>query len=172
MSMTRLSFLKGAAAIGLAAALIPAANVSVPAAASASVGKFGKHSHGTVLPKAAGTVHRGGVIRFTPTGPQLYVNGAHESVGIIPSSVRINAQGDLEFMLDVALPVVDANVSADETLVDRKIVGGLSGGRDKCIVRFEDDKGRLNLRWPSHYKRIASSTSNVWVGVTSFHSGS
>lgn len=166
--ITRSAFLRGAGLAGLAALAAPTV---LPTAAPSGFRKFGTYAHGTDLPATAGPVVRGGVIRFTPTGPELHVNGAHQSYGIDPRSIKINAAGNLEFRLDGTLPVMTAQVSPDETLVERDIEGGLSGGASLCIVTFTHKGRKLNLRWPSHYNLIAGPVSNVWIGVTSYHDG-
>lgn len=176
MTMNRLTFLKAAIAGGAVAAT-GAAVTAAPAQADATgYRKYGTYAHGTDLSGGRGVVHRGGVIRFYDAGPALHLNGTHQSVGIIPSSVKVSQYGDLQFNLDVPLPVVTVNVTEDETLTVRRIKGGLSGGGGLCVVRFFDDKlgaagTRLNLRRADHYRRIAGATSNVWVGVTSYYAG-
>lgn len=169
--MNRRGFLRGIGAVAASAALVAATGVSVPTAAPKGYQQFGPYSHATMLPASAGVVERGGVIRFTSAGPKLHVNPTHNSIGLIPKSVSITYQGDLYVKMDRLLPIVDANVTPDETLVTRDIKAGLSGGGDYFIIRFSDKNGRLNLRWPSHYKRIMGETSNVWVGITSYYAG-
>lgn len=133
--------------------------------------RHGQYAHGTGL---NGLVFRGGVIRFTDSGPELHVNNSHQSVGIIPSSVCINASGDLEFRLDRSLPVVTLWANADETLVARNIQAGVSGGGTTCIVRFSRTDTpvgeKLNLNRSGHYGRVKGPFSNVWVGVVSYDS--
>lgn len=137
--------------------------------------EHGRDAHATILPDRPGTVLRGGVIRFTDNGPELHVNNSHQSVGIVPSSVCINADGDLEFRLDKSLPVVTLWASADETLVARNISGGISGGGTRCIVRLSrSDMGvgeKLDLNRSGHYGRVKGPWSNIWVGVISYWDG-
>ncbi|WBL18527.1 hypothetical protein [Citricoccus sp. NR2] len=137
--------------------------------------EHGQNAHATILPDKPGTLFRGGVIRFSGNRPELHVNSSHQSIGIIPSSVRINNTGDLEFRMDRSLPVVTLWASADETLVARKIAGGISGGGSTCIVRLSRaDMGigeKLNLNLPGHYGRVKGPTSNIWVGVVSYWDG-
>lgn len=162
--MNRLSFLKGAAV----AAVIPAAAVAaaVPASAAGPLHKFGRNMHGTMPLAGPGVTHRGGVIRFTPSGPELHVNDAHNSVGIIPSSIRINEQGNLELLLDCALPVVSTFANADETMGARDLAAGISGGVRLCIIYISKGGRRLNLK--NSYNAVMGETSNIWIGVNSF----
>lgn len=135
--------------------------------------EYGKYAHATTVTPGARQVIRGGVIRLTDTGPELHVNGTHQSHGILPNSVKINASGDLEFRLDKALPVVTLWANADETLVSRGIAAGISGGGSLCVVRLhraDQPVGeKLDLRTVGHYGRVKGSTSNIWVGVVSHY---
>ena len=137
--------------------------------------EHGKYAHATTVTPGARQVIRGGVIRFTDNGPELHVNGTHQSYGILPNSVKINASGDLEFRLDKSLPVVTLWANADETLVSRGIAAGISGGGSLCVVRLRRDDmktgEKLDLRTVGHYGRVKGSTSNIWVGVVSHHDG-
>lgn len=137
--------------------------------------EFGQYRHATFLPDHAGVVQRGCCIRFDEDGPYLHTNSTHQSVGIIPSSLKITSIGDLEFQLDITLPVITTSISEDETLTTRGIAGGLSGGGGLCIVRFRQEgmghNSKLWLKDPAHYAEIAGSTSNIWVGITSFYDG-
>lgn len=137
--------------------------------------ELGEYSHATIMPEPGGVTVRGGVIRFLSSGPFLYTNKTHQSVGIIPESVKINDSGDLEFRLDVGLPVVSLWADPDETLTDRKIMAGISGGGSLCIVRFsraDDPIGvKIDLNTMGGYGRLRGTTSNVWVGVVSYNPG-
>lgn len=137
--------------------------------------EHGQYAHATQLPDHPGLVLRGGVIRFSGNKPTLHINSTHQSVGIIPDSVKINNNGDLEFRLDIGLPVVTLWANADETLVARKIQAGISGGGSLCIVRMSrSDMGigeKLNLKTVGHYGRVKGPTSNLWVGIISYHDG-
>lgn len=170
--MDRLTFLKGA---GLASLAVLAGSAAVTATATdaeaSPYGKYGPYSHGTILPSGKGIVERGCVIRFTASGPKIHVNGAHQSIGVIPNSIHINAQGNLVFRLDIGLPVITTSISPDETLVADLIHGGLSGGANECVVWFADKNGRLNLNNPAHYARISGPVSNVWISVKSYYAG-
>ena len=137
--------------------------------------EHGKYAHATTVTPGARQVIRGGVIRFTDSGPELHVNETHQSHGILPNSVKINSSGDLEFRLDKSLPVVTLWANADETLVSRGIAAGISGGGSLCVVRLhraDQPVGeKLDLRTVGHYGRVKGSTSNIWVGVVSHYDG-
>lgn len=130
----------------------------------------------TDLSKGPGIIPRGGCIRFDPSGvPYLHVNSAHIAMGILKDSVCINDSGDLEFQLDVSLPVVRVWTVADETLTMRGITGGLSGGAKLCTVRFRQDGMGLNSKlWltnEEHYDKIEGEYANLWFGIDSYWDG-
>lgn len=137
--------------------------------------EHGTYAHATQLPNGPGLVTRGGVIRFSGNKPELHINSTHQSVGILPDSVRINGNGDLEFRLDVSLPVVTLWANADETLVARNIQAGISGGGSLCVVRMSRTDmpvgEKLNLKTTGHYGRVKGTYSNLWVGIVSYHDG-
>lgn len=137
--------------------------------------EYGEYAHATQLPDKPGLVFRGGVIRFSGNTPELHVNSSHQSVGIKPDSLKITKSGDLEFMLDEALPVVSLWANADETLVARNIQAGISGGGSLCVVRMSRTDmpvgDKLDLSTVGHYGRVKGSSSNVWVGVVSYYEG-
>lgn len=115
---------------------------------------------------AAAVVRAGGCIRFAEAGPRWHQNPSHVTVGIDVDSLRISG-GDLWFTLRPPhLPVVAAIATADETLITRGISAGVSGGYDRCMVRFHRaGDGRLDLG--THYRHLVGRTANLWVAVLS-----
>lgn len=164
-----------AAAAPRAVSVHAAGTVPAPAAEVSPLRLHGTYAHGTFLSGVPGPVFRGGVVRFTDAGPQLHVNSSHQSVGIIPSSVRVNEQGHLELRLDTTLPVISCSADPDETLVQRDISAGISGGGALCIVKMRIAgmplNKHLNLAKAGDYAKVKGPTSNMWISIQSYYGG-
>lgn len=113
----------------------------------------------------------GCVVRFdTPDGsPRIHANQAHlcagvESVRIDPGSGALQVFQTVSGVKDYA--ILFAIAQADETLGDRGIVAGASGGTGDTHYYFSDLKlgRRLDLRNPSDRMRLQGKYSNAWLG--------
>jgi hypothetical protein len=104
----------------------------------------------------------GGVIRLDrKRGVYLHTNSTHHSVGI--EKVYIDkADGSLVVVRSKGGAVVSTVVTPDETLSEKGVTVGLSGGGKVSKVFFYKDGRRVKLHYPKEYKRVASATSNVW----------
>lgn len=104
----------------------------------------------------------GGVIRLDPKkGVYLLTDSSHHSIGI--EKVYINKKtGALVVEQDEKKPVVTTSVVPDETLSGMGVTVGLSGGGKTSQLIFYKNGKRLKLHYPSHYKQIATITSNIW----------
>jgi len=112
--------------------------------------------------ESTNTNMNGGVIRLDPTkGVYIHVNDSHHSVGIENAYIH-KTNGSLVIVKDNKNPVVTTTVLPDETLAEKGITLGLSGGGKVSHIFFYKDGKQLKLHWPSHYKQVASATSNVW----------
>lgn len=108
--------------------------------------------------RASSTV-TGCAIRFTSSGPEIHENSTHVCNGA--SSVRVQADGDLEIRQTSGAPVVSVTVEEDETLSTRGIVAGPSGGTGTTIVRFFATRSEQPVRADS--PALQSPYSNIWV---------
>lgn len=135
--------------------------------ASASVSSR-QGSRGVELQQGEYTVG-GCVVRFEPrTGrPKVHSNRAHYCAGVRKVSVD-RRTGLLEIELMQSRPIVSFYVEPDETLTERGVTAGGSGGVNRILVRFYDTKTDrpLNLNLATDRRRIAGPTSNIWVGWT------
>lgn len=108
----------------------------------------------------------GGVIRLDPKkGVYILTDSAHHSVGLEKAYIN-KKTGALVVVQNARNPVVTTSVDTDETLSGKGITVGLSGGGKESHILFYKDGKRLKLHYPSHYKQVASATSNLWF--TSF----
>lgn len=104
----------------------------------------------------------GGVIRLDrKKGVYLHTNSTHHSVGI--EKVYIDKKdGSLVVVRSEGGAVVSTVVTPDETLSEKGVTVGLSGGGKVSKVFFYKDGRRVKLHYPKEYKQVASSTSNIW----------
>lgn len=112
---------------------------------------------------ADGTTFSGGVIRIDPSkGVYLHTNDTHHSRGI--KSVRIDSKtGGIRVTRDKMDAIISVSADADETLSERKIVAGISGGGVTTIIFLYKDGRKLNLNNKNDYKLVASPSANLWV---------
>lgn len=105
----------------------------------------------------------GGVIRIDPTqGVYLHTNDTHHSRGI--KAVGIDTRtGGIKITRDSTDAIISVSADADETLADRNIVTGVSGGGVTTIVMLYQDGERLDLNDPVDFKKVAGTTSNFWI---------
>lgn len=126
-----------------------------------------------LYPASAGnpTVQSGCVIRFDErtssglTRPRVHANSAHYCVGVTDVYAEYPS-GDVVIKQQTVGPVVYISVSPDETLAARGITCGASGGVGVLRLRCYDRAGRVKAYSPKMY----GSTSNLWVGWTSWDS--
>lgn len=109
----------------------------------------------------------GCAIRFDEVSgmPKVHANNVHFCAGV--SSVGIDARtGFLEIKLSASRPIVSFYTSPDETLTERGIIAGGSGGVNRILVNFYDSQNAkpLDLNVPADRMRLAGKTSNLWVG--------
>lgn len=118
---------------------------------------------------ASGIVISGGCIRIDPAqGVYLHTNETHHSVGI--ESVGIDSTtGYLcvrRFKGDAIISVIAA---PDETLAQKGITFGPSGGGRKTLIKMFNRNGELlDLREPSHFNQVASAYTNIWITFFSY----
>lgn len=101
----------------------------------------------------------GCAIRFTSDGPRIHENSAHVCDGA--TSVRVQADGDLEIKQTSGAPIVSITVEEDETLSTRGIVAGPSGGTGTTIVRFFATRSEQPVRADS--PALQGGYPNIWV---------
>lgn len=94
--------------------------------------------------------------------PTVHANSQHISVGV--KSVSISDSGNLEIKHDGG-PIVTMIASPDETLVEKNIQVGLSGGGGTTVAKFYDGNlGRLlDLSNGSDWLRLYGQWSNLWL---------
>ena len=111
------------------------------------------------------TVTKGCCIRFPETGPTILADSSHHNVGI--ASVEIDtATGYLRVTHSQPAPVVAITPALDETLIQRGVtVGGSGGGGFTLCVFYHPTHGVLDLRDPADYAVISGATSNLWYSV-------
>lgn len=143
------------------------------AAAALMLAMLGNIAVGLTGPSAEpnGSVSiRGCVIRFdelTPTGatkPRIHANETHRCVGV----TRVHADresGDLFIRSDSHAPIMSISVSPDETLAQRGITCGASGGIGLTRIRCFDRDGN---QVAAHSAAIFGPRANLWVGWTSW----
>ncbi|WP_298328565.1 hypothetical protein [Haloactinopolyspora sp.] len=129
------------------------------AALSAAVAAPLLVAHGTGNAENAATQVTGCAIRFTSSGPEIHENASHRCTGA--SSVRVQADGDLEIRQTSGAPIVSVTVEEDETLSTRGIVAGPSGGTGTTIVRFFATRSKQAVRADS--PALQGAQSNIWV---------
>ena len=113
---------------------------------------------------------RGCAIRFDErdahkkTVPRIHANQAHYCVGV--SSVSADAKtGELVVRSETEGPIVSLAVSPDETLTERGISCGASGGGHVTRVRcFDRDGTRLRADGPELFGKY----SNLWLNWTTW----
>lgn len=110
----------------------------------------------------------GGCIRFTDTGPEWHINTRHTTVGFdttVPP--QITSEGDLYATMTETLDVVAAIASPDETLAEKGVWAGVSGGVGHCKIRLRKYglPTPLDLNDPDHYASVRGEWSNLWLFV-------
>ncbi|MGB6021665.1 MAG: hypothetical protein WBG89_04985, partial [Ornithinimicrobium sp.] len=113
------------------------------------------------------TADSGGVIRFSSRWgyPQVHTNASHVAVGV--SRAYVNTDGNVTIE-NTGGPVVSIVADPDETLTERGVSVGLSGGSGETIATFYSSKlGRaLDLNRGTDWKQVYGTYSNLWVGFT------
>lgn len=122
----------------------------------------------------AGIIHRGCVIRFDTLSasgnsvvPRIHANSTHTCIGV--TSVRADwttHPGDL--VLENAggpTNVVAVHVTSDETLTERGITCGPSGGGQTTRLRCYDREGTFV---PAYSLELYGPTTNLWVSWTMY----
>lgn len=112
----------------------------------------------------------GCVVRFSdPEGwPEIHANASHiaagvESVGVDESSGWLEV---IQSEMDApSTPIIWAAANVDETLAQRGIILGPSGGTNRTRFAVHDTHLRrtLDLREESHRMRLQGENSNVWL---------
>lgn len=116
---------------------------------------------GTVIRFEPGTVLSTGA--FTDGGPYVHANSAHRSVGV--KAVKVDSAGQLVVNTDGGSPIVSTFASADETLTERGIWCGASGGSGTTNYRcYKAGKGRLYLNRQADWDLISGQYANIWLG--------
>ncbi|WP_068399692.1 hypothetical protein [Kribbia dieselivorans] len=107
----------------------------------------------------------GCAIRFSGSTyrPVKHYNDAHICANI--TTLRITSSGQLEANFARRAAVVSITVDEDETLTERGIMAGASGGVAKANISFYDTKAkrRLNLTKRADRARIGGKTANIWL---------
>lgn len=123
----------------------------------------------TTTPSPQITV-RGCVIRFDErtssgaTKPRIHANETHRCVGV----TRVYADrstGELVIKSDVHEPIISISVSPDETMVQRGISCGASGGLGVTRISCYDRDGK---QVGADSRAIYGPSANLWVGWTSW----
>lgn len=113
---------------------------------------------------------KGCCIRFPDTGPEILADSSHHSIGIASVSID-DATGHLCITHDRAAPVVSISPVLDETLMQRGLTVGGSGGGGRTLIFFKHATlGVLNLKNPAHYAVLTGTTTNLWYSVIHVHS--
>lgn len=108
---------------------------------------------------------RGCVVRFDKkdasgekTVPTIHANESHYCVGV--TDVDVEADGDLVVRSDTVGPIMSLAVSSDETLTEKGITCGGSGGGGTTIVRCFDRDG---TKVRADGREIHGARSNLWL---------
>lgn len=164
--------------ITVAAVLLMAGTVSGAAIVAQSV------REGATAPPAAAATHstpstttpsaqitiRGCVIRFDrrtasgATEPRIHANETHRCVGVTRVDADRNT-GELVIKSDIHEPIITISVSPDETLVQRGISCGASGGLGVTRISCYDRDGK---QVAADSRAIYGPSANLWVGWTSW----
>lgn len=99
----------------------------------------------------------GCVIRFTSEGPRIHENATHVCNGA--SSIRVQADGDLEIKQTSGAPIVSVTVDEDETLSTRGILAGASGGVGTTVVKLFATRSEQSVDADSG----GLTGGNIWV---------
>lgn len=117
-------------------------------------------------PTQGATTMRGCVIRFDRvdragrTAPRKHENGSHRCVGVN----RVYADhesGDLVITGPAGGAIVFISISPDETMTEKGISCGASGGIGVTHVRCYDRSG---VQVPADSDQLFDPTANLWVG--------
>lgn len=110
----------------------------------------------------------GGCIRFGPKtetntiGIYVHHNAAHASVGI--RSLSLDSKGRLVVQQSgMGGPIVTMGAWADESLVERGISLGCSGGTGKTVISVARNGRGLDLRDRSDYALVEGPYCNAWL---------
>ena len=103
-----------------------------------------------------------GAIRFPSSGPEILDDEGHTPKGL--TGVSILSNGYLQISHTDLGVVGVAYANADETLVDRGILAGVSQSYDYARIRFRDltNKKTLNLSNSADYNRLGGTNANIW----------
>ena len=105
----------------------------------------------------------GFAMRFDdPTGaPRVHANAQHISVGV--RDITVTDRG-VEISHDGG-PIVSMVVTPDETLIERGLKFGLSGGGGNTVLRIWDEKASryLDLRKSADWDRVRGPYCNLWI---------
>jgi hypothetical protein len=101
----------------------------------------------------------GCVIRFESGGPAIHANSTHRCTGA--NSVSVEADGDLLIRSDHHGAVISMTAEEDETLSQRGILAGPSGGTGTTIVRFYSTKTGAAVRADSAV--LKGTYANLWM---------
>lgn len=100
----------------------------------------------------------GCTVRFSPAGPKVHVNRAHECPHV--TSVVVE-DGMLVVRRSGARSIQSVSANPDETLAARGILAGASGGGAITRVRFFDTTTGKPL--PADSPKLHGPTANVWL---------
>lgn len=122
----------------------------------------------TTLPSNDTLVIGGCVIRFdTLDGagnvvPRIHENEAHDCRRV--DSLEVLSNGQLRVHLDDALPIVSLVTQSDETMIQKGVTCGASGGREVVNLTCYDRTGtKVRADDPAMY----SPVSNLWFTIIS-----
>lgn len=107
-----------------------------------------------------GTVNGDGT--FESGGPYIHANSTHVSVGVV--DVHVTTAGQLEVVNDGGAPIGSIACVPDESLVQRGIDLGPSGGAPGTrFTARQEGVGQLNLTQQADWDAIAGVNCNVWL---------
>ena len=109
----------------------------------------------------------GGCIRLTDDGPQWHINTRHTTVGFDTSvEPEITAAGDIYVSLVDTLDIVSLMVNVDETLAEKGVWVGGSGGVSGVTIKMRKNGATnipLDLNNSSDYASVKGAYSNLWL---------
>lgn len=120
------------------------------------------------------TLVSGCVVWFLPADdglPSIHANPSHQCAGV--ESVEVNTHGELLIRQHLKgqahfLPILSVQLTEDESLVERGVIAGPSGGTGTTRVRFYSTllDRKLDLQKSEDREVISCDTCNIWIGWT------
>lgn len=110
----------------------------------------------------------GGCLRFYSSGVEIHVNDTHVNNAITGFGDEEGQPFDEKGRLIIrhTAPggaIITIAASADETLTERGITAGCSGGVGRTLVQLAQNGVPLDLREDADYAKVAGNYSNLWM---------